>query len=613
MASLDKKYREKIHGFIRSLPPGTLSDAEREGSTSTKKRKTKKPPKLSKEGFYSFEEDYCKRWWLASDSTSERGRQDETAEQKLRRRIGDLRVRETLAQIVLILEILALEASIGPRESEEATRSNQKMADSVGPLESKKKRKGKKPLDLCLQLDLLLDKLSIWQSIEQDNVTAGREGIHDLSSRDNVDKLQDRDLLASFCIEVVIPFFKSRVPEQASLVNKKFGGPGAISPEKQKKARIGKSGEPAPRNVEKKTRRPLQKTSSEINSQLKARPPSLARSATDSMAMPRLKREISEVSLLDVPQARPYRRDSSAQLKHLKQRQIDLTAITAATEAKLKHKAKIEEELKEAISTLKKPNRGMAVRDYVDAAEQRSLGSASMRKKTAGPVRKILQNVQVTATPRHNKSRNVLFPSKSHPVQEEAPPEPHPPSSGDFCIPSSAVRPSSTRNYGSNLHSLYRPPPTTEHSIAESPCRGAAKSASFIAPSNEFPQLHSSSSLPSNNLLEIALAQTPSRGSTRSQSFTEFLQGKILDDAVPQTPSKSKRVENTIPAIFKTPQKPTAVFATPIKARDHIELGALAQTPELSKPKTVSKTLGVDGGNSIYDVLGWNDDFDEFE
>ena len=208
MGSMDKKYREKLPGMIKSFPPGTLSDLEDEAPASVKKRKSKRPPKMSREGTYTFEEEYVKRWWFIENST----RQDETREQSIKRKISDLRVRETLVQVVLILEILALEATPEFKAAEAAGKDNdqQDTQNQMDP-ESRKKRKSKKPTDLIILLDLLMDKLSIWQSIENDGGNGDTQQINDVSLRNNDGKLHDRDLLASFCVEVVIPLYGTNI------------------------------------------------------------------------------------------------------------------------------------------------------------------------------------------------------------------------------------------------------------------------------------------------------------------------------------------------------------------------------------------------------------------
>jgi len=107
--------------------------------------------------------------------------------------------------------------------------------------------------------------------------------------------------------------------------------------------------------------------------------PSLLRSATAPVsALPGLKRESSEVSLSDIPLKRP----SVEKSKRYSQREVDLSVISIATEEKLRRKASVEEELRGAIATLKKPNRSLAVKELNESFEQRLPGAgASSRSK----------------------------------------------------------------------------------------------------------------------------------------------------------------------------------------------------------------------------------------
>ena len=63
--------------------------------------------------------------------------------------------------------------------------------------------------------------------------------------------------------------------------------------------------------------------------------------------------------------------------KRYSQREVDFCAASQATEAKLKQKTKVEQELQSAIAALKKPNPRMAVKELVEDAERRSIGSRS--------------------------------------------------------------------------------------------------------------------------------------------------------------------------------------------------------------------------------------------
>jgi DNA replication regulator SLD3 len=201
MSAMDKKYREKLQAMIETLPPMSWSDYEQEGPASTKKRKSKKLPKLSREGTYPFELDYVKRWWYGDPSRH----REETQKEMMKRKIGSLRVRETLAQVILVLEILSLETTPEFKTREASANTGCQETLDEPEVEKKKKRKAKKPTNLLLLLDLLMDKLSIWQSIENDGSAVTTDRTNDLSMRDNDDKLQERDLLAGFCTEVVIP------------------------------------------------------------------------------------------------------------------------------------------------------------------------------------------------------------------------------------------------------------------------------------------------------------------------------------------------------------------------------------------------------------------------
>lgn len=98
-------------------------------------------------------------------------------------------------------------------------------------------------------------------------------------------------------------------------------------------------------------------------------PPPLRRSAT-APAVPGLKRESSEVSILEIP----LKRAGVEKSKRYSQREVDLSAISHATELRLKKKAVVDEALRGAIATLKKPNRTLAVREFIDSVDHRVSG-----------------------------------------------------------------------------------------------------------------------------------------------------------------------------------------------------------------------------------------------
>lgn len=618
----EKKYLQKLPEVIKAIPPGTFSDDE-QAHGLTKAKKSKKKLKIGREGMYPHEDAMVRRWWI-SDGPGHEHHGEETLEQRIKRRVGDLRVREALAQMILMLEIIALEAlpttkepsqNSGQHEHQDGisdyhpksgnhtqSGTGQEQAEAPSTLAPKRK---KKMDDVKLLLDLLLDKLCIWQSVDQDGILDFDAKTPNARDSAKTGKAGGGDRLQSFCVEVVIPFYMSRLPEQAVMICKKLGGPVQASPPKRKATKPpatsrnpGESKEPEA----KKARRSLGRVATDTTSQTAQRvaTPSLHRSATDSALVNGIKREASEVPLAAIPfQRSPSNaaaRPSLSHFKHLKGRQIDLSAPSAATAAKLKQKKRVEEDLREAITALKKPNRGLAAGSYVDEIEKRGLGLANRARKPATTVRKIHKDVQVSATPRvGSRTKAVVKATPSHrrnPFSRdfgEAVP------SSNFCIPSSAIRPIV--------------PGTVERNVLE---RTATVPAVTETPSRP----------PTRKMID---SPRTCRRAIFAPSTTKSKPGQVCKKAGGASPA----------AIFATPLKPRqnpptsptaksgVIFATPMKAHRADEAVVPAALPLVSatpsKPGKAHESgrsgpshMNESAEASIYDALGWNDDDDLF-
>ncbi|KAL1792093.1 hypothetical protein ACET3X_009844 [Alternaria dauci] len=570
----EKKYHEKLPSLIKEIPPGSYSDDEH-AAVASKPKKSKKKVKLSREGTYPQEEALVKKWWQ-SELPSGDSMATETLDQRIRRRIGDLRVRETLAQLILMLEIVALEAlsTLKPPLDQQST------ADGTQNQSEPKKQRKRKLDDINLQLDLLLDKLCIWHATEEMGILdfdtkPSRQDASDGSGRNG-----SSDRLHSFCVEVIIPFYINRLPEQALMVNKKLGGPTHSLPTKRKAVRppltSRKSGSSKESEV-KKSRRSLARVATDNTGRTVERTtPSLSRSATDSALLDGIKREGSEVPLSAIPFRRsPSKsaRQSMSQIRHLQGRQIDLAQPSAAASAKIKHKQRVEEDLQEAILALKKPNRGLAAGGYVADLEQRGLGLPNKSRKPAVTVRKTIKDVQVSATPRVNKrTKNMVEQTPTHHHYDPfvRPPGAEAPSSSGLRVPSSGVRPPAAMV----------PATGHRHTMAR-------------------------------NLAQSGIAETPSKAPNSQPFSTDTVRRKIF-----ATPLKA-----TGPALGGRDLAESHVFETPVKTRGSsphddtdLALPTLFATP--TKPLFAPAALAAVGnGNvepSIYDALGWNDDDDGF-
>lgn len=618
----EKKYREKLPEVIKDFPPISFSDDDQVDG-STKPKKFKKKIKLSRDGMYPQETDAVKKWWFGGVTAAEMAR-DETLDQRVKRRLNDLRVREALLQMILILEITALEALSPPQTSaegkdtavDESQAIGESQVDSQAQSLAKPKRK-KKLDDVKLLLDLLLDKLCIWQSIEQ-------EGVLDFDANKEEDGSAANDRLQSFCIEVIVPFYMNRLPEQARMVNKKLGGPAPASPPKRKAMRppavsrkSGELKEPKVPDV-KKSRRSLGRVATDTTGRTgSVRAPSLARSATDSVMFNGIKREGSEVPLSAIPfQRSPSNaaRQSASHLKLLKGREMDLATTSKAAAARAKQRKRVEEDLQQAISALKKPNRVLAAGSYADDMEKRTLGplSATRSRKPANTVHKPQKDIQVTATPSARRRANIVQQTPLHRDNPFIRSHADAPPSSDSFIPSSTTRlPSSTIPA-----TIDRP----SHGIAETPSKPRTKIFSIPTPTGR------------------KILTTPSKPKTPRLSLDsppQAIQGTpSKPTSPPETAVKSRTLAPTPRALFATPLKKVGVgvveespvglhvfergagrvlFETPVKA---MRVGGEEEVVEArGKGQLVAESPlpGKQGGGeeeSIYDALGWNDDDD---
>lgn len=577
----EKKYYEKLPTIIKAIPAGMVSDEEATVKLG-KTKKSKKKTKLSREGVYPCEDAFIIKWWRSEMPNMDNAGQ-ETIDTRIRRRIGDLRVRETLAQLILMLEIIGLESLAtykGPAENVPPIGESQPQED----LQDQPKKRKKKLDDIALQLDLLLDRLSIWHATEEAGIlNFDPKAANPQGSVDSKDK-HGSDRLHSFCVEVIVPFYMSRLPDQGFAINKKLGGP-AIASSKRKAMRppltskkSGDSKEPET----KKSRRSLARVVTDTTGKTGRKgPPSLARSTTDTALLRQqsIKRETSEAPLSAIPFKRsPSRaRQSMSQLRHLQGREMDLTATSAAAAAKLKHKARVEDDLKEAIATLKKPNRDLAAGSYMADIEERGLGSANRSRKQPNPVRKVVKDVQVTATPRvGRRTKNVIEQTPVHyhqdPFVRSAATEAVPRS--DLFVPSSGIR-----------HPSSVVPGTVQRSVT---ARELAQPGVTETPSKA-PTTKIFTSGPARR----TIFATPTKSSTRLFDADPHPSSDIFE-----TPFQGRR--NSPPNDDQS--KPPVIAATPIKATVH------SKGTESITFATPAKQAEEP---SIYDALGWNDDDDD--
>lgn len=633
---MDLKYRESLPASVREAVLA-VSDDE---AALTKKRKTKKKKKLGKNGLYPEEDEFVRKWWkdrsMVEASTQEGSREAET-----KKHISDLRLRETQLQILLILEVMALEST--PIE-----KNNPESAEPATEETNTPKKRTTKPQDLDVLLELHLDRLCIWHAVSMEESTAADSAKRSsFTDGHNSGKKVESDAVRDFCTEVVIPFYASRLPDKCKLITRKFGVSGGISPAAKKTQSSSKSRRSEPGSDVKreppvqKPRRSLQRVlTDEKAAASQIRHPSLSRSKT-APTQHDTKRDSMEPML---PTVMGGSIRGGIQVKRVENREIDLNAAARQHESKLRKVQMLADQKKEldsAIQTLRKPNREVVARDIAeDASKRMSTGGGSSRK-SKNPVRNPHgEGVQVMATPRGNRRKDAvvglpplprsLAPSRSFAGEMDD----HSLAESPIMIPSSTRRaisfsgPDSTPfNSQRASRKRQREPqtqPTELGSIQETPTRPPSK-LFFDSQGTDLAHRPSMPSGKGKGLFRVPDLPAPrSNGadpfsqpqptapttpvSSRRKSITMALDSSPNPGRSPQGPRSSmitetppkqqgpnpKLVPRSVPLFApSTSQVPSspAVMGSPVKSASLVPV-----TPEKAQTK------------SIYEQLGWDDD-----
>lgn len=407
--------------------------------------------------------------------------------------------------------------------------------------------------------------------------------------------------------------YAARIPELVKKLAPRFGASaGRSSPKRQSKKLPNQHqsvapGSELPPSGASRSRKGLSRVATD-SLRPTEQPPSLMRSATDSLVQG-IKREKSAIPRLSFDfkeQKRPLSRSGSiSQAKMLNHREVDFGFISKFNESKARKKVNVEQELRDAISTLKKPNRGLAVKELVDAADSRKLTNGVYRECLALPSihqhqvdnhtgsinviqRRPGLGVQVNATPHRLKKTKDVLALVTQPLREQASPgvDEMVPSSGR-CVPWSAVRSSTQPGSWARLETF---------PVSETPSRGSQR---FLHPITA-----------SSKKEDSQRASTP----PALPSFPSF--HARLDDSGFTIPAPRRRAQPS-PTQSGLGEQAAPPFATPFKSRNLSQSNAIngecdiVETPVRRVGNSrLLPTLSMPSNYvepSIYDGLGWND------
>jgi DNA replication regulator SLD3 len=202
---IEKKYREGVPNCVSTVDIHDSGNDANNGPLKVKKRKGTKRVKPGRNGLYPPEEDLIRKWWSAHDDDGDSGVPGSTREEVAKNRITQLRIRETQLQMIVILEVLALQPLASQKE--EKGDHLPSTIPILGKSQATEKNiKPKKPENLPTIIDIHIDRLCIWQSIQTEDTK-----VPDSHSQNALpgnlthgSKLTD-NILRDFCIEVIAP------------------------------------------------------------------------------------------------------------------------------------------------------------------------------------------------------------------------------------------------------------------------------------------------------------------------------------------------------------------------------------------------------------------------
>jgi hypothetical protein len=623
---VDTKYRESLAKVVKDLPVAHENEAEMAVADAKKKKSRKRPAKLGKDCLWPEEESFIARWWRNRDIKGKVGGSDHADE--IRQELGEIRMRETMMQMLLILEVMLLEtAATKLAESVNTEVTAQSPGIKTEPVDEeasaairalaslKQQQKKEKKRNWAAEIDTIVDRLCIWHTVSLDE-SVTNTGENKLSAQEK----NTNDVLRDFCKDVLLPFYSAKIPEQIKSTCRKLGGP-EISPKRVKPARpaasLHKSSSslssmPKAKPGQVLSKRTLERVLSEDHQLLRHASPSTTFSRAPSMTaptIPNLKREPSER-----PVSRAGMLSKSASFSN---REIDLVADQRAHEAKrrkLDRLAQQKKELDAAIDALKKPDRRAAASQIMDEVEERR--RRELEKRTA---------VQITATPRARRTQSQA----QFADEPELPPMPLPrlvprESEATMMIPSSTIKP--------------RARPSVASSAGLS--RSSATKRAVLAAIHETPSRGIESR--TSNPLELPVISLPSVEEDRNVSGTpdryldrmarERLPSSELAPPSSQSRTSPSRSDAGVGLHMRRSGRP--VLFTPIKKSEARLDQIFRDAPEVPEKagRMMDRVMGGKGrgidesfepvqarlavpvadldDGDIYDRLGWNDDFD---
>ncbi|KAJ6259141.1 hypothetical protein Dda_6038 [Drechslerella dactyloides] len=592
---------------------------------------------------------YVLKWLRSLSEEDGPVRSLEQEDLHIQRSINDLRYRESELQIILLLEIISIKSKLSPSKlldydkMKKADERKRRRREKARTGEKSKKRKKMEPTVL---LDLLVDRLCIWNSIGASSEAKGSQPAAAQNRKD------EKDRLRLFCAEIVLAYYSSRLPSICEDI--KFKCTGKIKQAKKEEKQV------QPQEEQSMAPQEPNEDGTLLSASLSSKPV-FSRSLTAPAGRPHFERADSTVSASFHGDSQDISLEIAAKVSQEKEamktsfrggitntkRTADKRVVEVAKRRKVANEG--ETDLKDAIKNIAKPNRLAVAEEMVSARAERMKFTGRKPKKTFRNPLAAANTVQVAATPRKNARTAKLVERKPDVPSFIAEEEDVAPSSSQV-VPQSTLRQSmkrksmdhveATPSKGPRVDSIDFARLSSVNVVPQSTIKtvNKRKSAEAEATPSKAPRVDSvdrgrlvfhQQDLTQLNFIPSSpsgVAATP-LPAKRSLSETFKLHGAtksniFMSGTTPTNPFRSSSIESRslakgfMNSIAETPTKPNISSKLSASLRAEIEDETIASSP-LQKPKPgtpanrelIARNIEEDiddDQSDIYQKLGWD-------
>ena len=201
---IDKKYRESLPEIISKMNLAS-QDSDDEHASNKKKKKKVRKMRLGKNGLYPLEHEHARKWWNVHKPQPKDDEVPTNTLQDAKTKLSYLRSRETQLQMIIILEILALEPLRTPDNAADSQLPGLPGVDADEETAKQTPAKKRNRHSLPFLLDVHADRLCIWQSTALDEVKM-MDDSHASQKPEAQNALRaTSDPLKDFCVDVIVP------------------------------------------------------------------------------------------------------------------------------------------------------------------------------------------------------------------------------------------------------------------------------------------------------------------------------------------------------------------------------------------------------------------------